>query len=69
MCLKENLKTIINERQLKQKDIASGINISQANLALILNEQRNVPSDFIEKISKLLNLKENEINILKKHKK
>ena len=69
MCLKENLKTIINERQLKQKDIASGLNISQANLALILNEQRNVPSDFIEKISKLLNLKENEINILKKHKK
>lgn len=63
---KKEFKKIISERQLKQKDIAFGLNISQANLTLILNEQRNMPSDFVEKLSKLLNLNEEEINILKK---
>lgn len=63
---KKEFKKIIGERQLRQKDIAFGLNISQANLTLILNEQRNMPSDFVEKLSKLLNLKEEEINILKK---
>ena len=63
---KKEFKKIISERQLKQKDIAFGLNISQANLTLILNGQRNMPSNFVEKLSKLLNLNEEEINILKK---
>lgn len=63
---KKEFKKIISERQLRQRDIAFGLNISQANLTLILNEQRNMPSNFVEKLSKLLNLNEEEINILKK---
>lgn len=61
MSIGSNIKKILKDKEISQKDFADMLNETTVNLNRYLNEQRNIPTSLYPLISKVLNMSIDEI--------